>query len=343
MTEPGFKFSRLGAGGEENGSQEAELVPPADSSSNAMTTMMLGDGSGAMGSAKAVRRTTLLLMALVGVICLLSVVLSGLALSRVMSLEPEEKIWTFALGETHLNMHYIDGQTLEMDGFDVEIITSICNTAGKRCRIVTDDYTNCWKSQKGSPARGGDGLYGGWYDGCAGWSQTPERERAFSFTKPYTKAFQSVFYRLTDSSGSFDPSNLEGKKIGFLDGYSNDEHCLNKQQRVQGLPLQKEQIFHYLTASDAEAAMKNNEIDAIYSSKTISYPSSSMVEGRSFNCSSRGYSVMTRKDSHLRDWWNPAWEKIYSSTTYHLMCNTLELRHGKFPGLNSKDICLPYK
>lgn len=98
MADTGFKFSRLGGGGgddqggEGKGSQEAfagniESRPPGDSSTNPMMTMVLGNGQGARGSVKAVRRTTLLMMALVGVICLLAVVLSGLALSRVMSIE----------------------------------------------------------------------------------------------------------------------------------------------------------------------------------------------------------------------------------------------------------------
>lgn len=353
MADTGFKFSRLGGGGgddqggEGKGSQEAfagnvESRPPGDSSTNPMMTMVLGNGQGARGSVKAVRRTTLLMMALVGVICLLAVVLSGLALSRVMSIEIPEKTWTFALGQSNLVLHYIDGQTLQMDGFDVEMVQAVCHVAGKKCEIVTDQRTNCWTSQKGHPATGGEGLNGGWYDACAGWSQTPERRRAFAFTEPYTKPFPSAFFTLNASKSSFDTSDMQGKKIGFLDGYASDEHCLNRQDNIQGLPLKTEQIFHYLTPADAEAGLKSSEVHAIYTTKYVSMPKASPVKARSFNCSTRGLSVMTRKDSRLEDWWNPAWEQIFHSTYYHVLCQTLVIRHGRFPGLNVEDICLQF-
>ncbi|XP_071499383.1 uncharacterized protein [Diadema antillarum] len=346
-----FKFSRLDGGGDHGGdhggSREAFANDPEIQTTDIVVTSGDGRVRGNVGErgADRVRQTTLLLMALVGVICLLSIVVSALALSRVMSLAPEEKVWTFAVGSTYLNFHYIDDVwDDEVSGFDVDMVRTICSVANKKCRIVMDVDSNCWLSQKGEEARGGNGLMGGWYDACVGWAQTHERRRIFAFTEPYTKPIPSVFFVNTAQKNSFDPQDMAGKRIGFLEGYADDEHCLNRQSSadIQNLPLKMAQISHFSSLDDAAAALKNNTVDAIYTTQ-YTVISDGVVEAAnsgSYNCSTRGRSVMTRKDSGLEEWWNEAWTHTWETKYYNLMCQSLQIRHGGVDGLSPDKVCL---
>ncbi len=46
---------------------------------------------------------------------------------------------------------------------------------------------------------------------------------------------------------------------------------------------------------------------------------------------------MMRKDSLLKSWWDPAFDKLINSRTYREICNDIDdpLAHGKFIDLKS--------
>ena len=39
---------------------------------------------------------------------------------------------------------------------------------------------------------------------------------------------------------------------------------------------------------------------------------------------------MTRKDSLLKTWWDPAFNKLVNSRAYRNMCNDIDTVHGKY-------------
>ena len=59
----------------------------------------------------------------------------------------EEKTFLFALGGDLPPYDYLKDQKLR--GFTLDLIESVCLTAGKDCRVVYDPYENCWGSSRG--------------------------------------------------------------------------------------------------------------------------------------------------------------------------------------------------
>lgn len=54
---------------------------------------------------------------------------------------------------------------------------------------------------------------GKWYDACAGWMRTVDREQVFDFSVPYLHSEEAHFYVKTGNS-NFDIKNIGNKKIG---------------------------------------------------------------------------------------------------------------------------------
>ena len=60
-----------------------------------------------------------------------------------------------------------------------------------------------------------------------GWVGTFDRHRTFAFTDPYGNAETETLFVKKGSSVNW--RDLTGLKVGILDGYSSDEHCLARQ------------------------------------------------------------------------------------------------------------------
>ena len=53
-----------------------------------------------------------------------------------------------------------------------------------------------------------------WYDGCMSWASTPTRIQIFQFGLPFLKPPTSYFYTVKGRTGSFNPKDITGKKLG---------------------------------------------------------------------------------------------------------------------------------
>lgn len=256
----------------------------------------------------------------------------------------DDKIWMLQIGHFGSNTQYLDEASGTIRGYDVDVVNSVCQLAGKNCALVWDLYENCWDSQAGQRARGGDGLMGDWYDACIGWYHTLDRARTYSFSSPIEKGLKPVFF-VRRGTSSFSFPNFGGLKIGFLDGWWIDEHCLNRYS-VNGLDITDvNQVIHYQTEELAITAINAGEVDVLFMPNVaflVQHPDLRLAhEPPTDMCASGGPGVMTRKNQfELLTWFNAAFERLVSTSQYQDICDNLSEDHGGQPGPSAEEVCV---
>ncbi|XP_072023957.1 uncharacterized protein [Amphiura filiformis] len=254
----------------------------------------------------------------------------------------DDKVWMIHNGHSGYNVQYISEKTGRIEGFDVDIINAVCRIANKNCKLVADIWTNCWDTVTGETARGGTGLMSGWYDACGGYRVKPERQRTFAFSDPFTVSPHQSFATLPGNPRGFDWQDITGKTIGFFDGGSGDEHCLAKSEEIVGAVLPTENIRHCTTFEECYDLLVDETIDAFFSDATYVRGRTDVDEitNRLQACPVGGSAMMTRLDSKLIDWWNPAQAKLIASKEYHEICNDVKITHGHQAGYDPEDFCI---
>ncbi|XP_071810004.1 L-arginine-binding protein-like [Asterias amurensis] len=281
---------------------------------------------------------------LIGVVAAIALVFSAIALARPGTMtiaggqvqantgvaEGASKIWVFAIGHDGSRVEYIDELSGTVRGFHVDIVEAVCARANKNCRLMWDVYENCYRSKVGERPRPGVGLVSGWYDGCTGWFSTYERAVSVSFTKPFRKAIDNVFFVKRGNPGNFKTSDLTGKIIGFLDGAAANEFCIQRTQ-LPGSDLSADNIRHFTTRESIVQAVNGQEVDAVFSNTNIYNLDADLdvAPGDAIStCQGDGAGIMIRKDSRLADWWNPAFDQLKMSSEYQRICSEVAEKHG---------------
>ncbi|KAJ8049485.1 hypothetical protein HOLleu_02252 [Holothuria leucospilota] len=286
----------------------------------------------------------LLKYAVVGIfiVCLFLTVLAIILASacRACPYDSEsDKTWIFSVSLHGANVAYVDNRTGAIRGYNVDVINAVCKTAGKRCDVIWDIDANCWDSIQGKSARGGVGLLGGWYDGCAGWISTKARNRTFSFTKPYFKGpYETLWQEKSNATFGRASKDISGARVGFVDGWHTDEFCL--QELVEGFDTETSEYKHYGTIQELVEAVLQDKIDLAFCSDHPYLKQYLEPVLTSRNCAIEGPAVMHRKDSKLSNWWNPSLEKVLQSEEYQNICEDLKKAHGHMPGRDSSHVCL---
>ncbi|XP_072019122.1 uncharacterized protein [Amphiura filiformis] len=243
-----------------------------------------------------------------------------------------EEVWLLHIDVDGSNFEYFDPVKGVINGHNIDIINAVCRKANKNCRIVFDSYSRCW-----SGGLGAEGLMSGWYHACTGWRITSDRELVFKFTDPFQVRSPAVLVAGSGSSGQFDVS---GKKIGFVQGWSTNAGCLNRNDEgIQGLPLNSDQAVEYPTLERLEAALTSGEVDAVFIGAEATFVSRNNIVSEDLFCSKEGGAMMMRKDTFLDKWWNPAWRALLASQEYQDLCRDIAIAHGDRPGLSREMIC----
>ncbi|XP_072014041.1 uncharacterized protein [Amphiura filiformis] len=251
------------------------------------------------------------------------------------------EVWRFARSHYNNRAEYLDEEAARIRGYNTDVVEAVCRIAGKNCFFVQDPYSHCWESPHGYDARGGIGLHGDYYEACVGWFVTKDRRRVFDFTDAFQKNVYSHFVVKTGNPNNFQYDDLTGSKIGFLESWAADEHCVNLLSDVSGLPLDESQIHYYLTQTELEAAVNADEIDAAFVTDDLAIAGNLEKNGPDIDsCLVDGVAVMVRKGSTLPSWFNPAFKKLVSTPEYEQICDDVETVHGNIPGPDKEDICL---
>ena len=146
-------------------------------------------------------------------------------------------------------MGYIDTQTGELIGFDVDLATEVCNRLGIELQLQPIDWDN-----KTSELNNGnvDCLWNG-------FSKTEEREQEFNLSSAYMKNNQIILVKSDSDYHSLD--DLAGKIVG-VQADSSAEDALNSEEAKEFKDSLQEivQIGDY---SKAVLEIQNGTIDAI--------------------------------------------------------------------------------
>ncbi|XP_033641184.1 uncharacterized protein LOC117301362 [Asterias rubens] len=257
-----------------------------------------------------------------------------------------ERVWTFAIGDYGSRLEYIDSNSGEVKGYNVDVVNAVCRIADKNCKLIWDLYDRCWQSRAGSSPQAGIGLLGNWYDACTAWSATYERARTFAFTNELSKQHLAVFMvKMGTDANAFNWRDLTGKKIGFLQAYVEDENCLKRYPEITGATLPKEQIFYYETQQALLSAVNNDLVDAVFLNQFLEVTANlQLVSEKLDKCAISGMAIMTRKDNPLASWWNPAFKTLIASPEYRQICLGLEdvNVHGNIPGPLVEQQCVGF-
>lgn len=238
------------------------------------------------------------------------------------------RIFTIATGHDWGAHNYFDKEGY-ITGFSKELVEAVCEAAGIDCRTVWDKWTNCWDSTAGEHSMGGRGLLDGWYDGCMGWAKAVNRMQTFAFGTAYLRLTPSHFY--VKKGSSFDPTDIRGKKIGFMDGWAYDEKCIARQKDILGNELPVDKIVHYLQVQDAIDSLLNGTVDALSGDDTVYKQWLNQIESKgSYQCLLGGNTMMTRKDNDFLRYWNAGFAKIQSSGQFTKMCDDAATKHADY-------------
>ncbi|XP_013394304.1 uncharacterized protein LOC106161819 [Lingula anatina] len=224
----------------------------------------------------------------------------------------DDKVWLFASGDGPNFAEYVKDSVLK--GFNVDIVEKVCGIAGKKCKVVLDEYSECVVSNSAGNNRPGRGLSAGWFDACISWGLTTYRNNFFNVTKPFYPSLLGIFAH----PDSPDFNSLDGKKIAFVKGWYSSPDCLKSQGETG---------FVTMWATDAAAArtmVMDRTADGFYYSynpydtfidglKKLSVASDATV------CAS-GTGILVKKDSPLPIWWNKAFKNFQASGGYRALC-----------------------
>ncbi|XP_072036323.1 uncharacterized protein [Amphiura filiformis] len=229
---------------------------------------------------------------------------------------------------------YRSEETGQVEGFIPDFVNAVCRIANKNCKLVVAPWSDCWNSEAG-----GRGLMAGWFDACSGYRVTPERQRTFAFSDQFTTSPPQAFATLPGNPKELNWQNITGKTIGFFDGHSADEHCLAKAEGIVGAVLPAENVRHCIDEQCYDW-LKAETVDALFAETTAFRGRPDVAEFTLQACPVGGGAIMTRYDSILIDWWNPAQAKLLASKEYHEICNDVKVTHGHQPGLDPEDFCI---
>jgi L-cystine transport system substrate-binding protein len=166
-----------------------------------------------------------------------------------------------AVEGTYPPFNFKDKQTGELTGFDVDVAKLLAAKLGVKPEFVTTEWSGILA-----------GLAAGKYDVISNQvGITPEREKAFDFSDPYTISAAQLIVRKDEQRKFGNLEDLKGKKVGVGQG-SNYEQ---KAKAVPGIEVKSypgaPEYLQDLSAGRIDAAL-NDSLMVSYLLKTSTLP-----------------------------------------------------------------------
>ncbi|XP_070544308.1 arginine-binding periplasmic protein-like [Ptychodera flava] len=255
-------------------------------------------------------------------------------ISEIKRRKEEARIYTF---QTTLlcdcAMEYVDDDG-KLAGFFIDLVHAVCEAAKKQCRIMYDASSNCYTHHVGEHSRIGPGLLGKNYDACLGWMETEERGHSVGFTDAFwDDGNEAHFYVKAGNPKGFDPDHVEGKSIGFVDGWVSDKSCLQHHYGQESVAASLKPHTEYISDSDKLFEQLEDEtLDSIFVIGAIArHAEEHGFErvGGVIHCGTGLYHAITRKDSHLPEWFDETLAEMKENGQYYSVCHKAVQLHGK--------------
>lgn len=238
----------------------------------------------------------------------------------------DEKSYTFQVGDDFGPFEYI-GTDGKVHGWNIDVFFAVCKQAKKRCYYILDQYDRCWTT-KGVVESPGIGLLARWYIGCIGLFPTQRRQNSFNFTTPYTRNVKAAIHQRAGETIE-NPTNLKGKKIGFVTGWAPNKDCLSRQSAFTHNHAGEYTPITFGDHIQLVAALKSKQVDLILTMKeAVKADKEIAAITPDFHCTKGGLSVMTHYGSELLDWWNPAFQQLQQNGQYTKLCEEGKKKHG---------------
>lgn len=237
-----------------------------------------------------------------------------------------EKVWLFAVDGRKKPYSFFD-QNGNLVGFDIDVISRVCAIAGKQCKMVLAEFTECTFSNR-EITYPGRGLMAGWFDACPGYVISVDRQSAFDFTDPYLGT-DATFTVAPGNPAGFNPDTSDFSQFTFahLTGAVTNQKCLDR------LNKSPKDIIVAANLPDAKGLLLNRTADVLFSPRH-------KIDGlevlpQRVHCDAGGAGVMLKRGSSLMQWWNPAFQTLKQSGEYQALCYLSVVKY------NASVQCLP--
>lgn len=239
----------------------------------------------------------------------LAIVFSVLSIAGLSASQAQETPIKVAVEGIFPPFNYMDSNN-ELQGFDVEIAKSLCETAQLKCAFVVQDWDGMIPN-----------LLAGKYDTIiSSMSMSSERKQKVAFTARYYDSPSVFIVQKTSPLKKMQASDLMGKKLGVTSSTAQSSFASEHYSDVERVV--------YPSSPDLYKALENNEVDVILEDKLAIYDWLTNTKAGSC-CEFRGEDVKDAKyfgegagiavrpdDNDLLRQLNHALEKIQADGTY---------------------------
>lgn len=213
----------------------------------------------------------------------------------------EKDVYTVATDNGYVPFEYIDEESGELVGFDIDLINAVADEAGVEIEFETLDFD-------GIVAGVGSGRFDA---AIAGMTITEERKESIDFTQPYYEAGLI----LAVAEGNDDIKSIEdtkGKTVATRTGSTSQEYLTeNTEADIEAFPGIIE-AYQNVLAGRADAVL--------YDLPNVEFYSETEAEGKlktvGEKLTGEDYGIAFPKDSELRDQFDDALTALKENGTY---------------------------
>jgi len=216
--------------------------------------------------------------------------------------ESDEKVYTVATDNAYVPFEYLDEDTGELVGFDIDLITALAEEAGIEIEIETLEFSGIVA-----------GLGSGKFDiGIAGMTITEERKENIDFTQPYYEAglILAVTEEMEDEIQSID--DVDGKVIATRQGSTSQEYLEENTDAVPEAFPEIVEAYQNVLAGRADAVLYDLPNVLYYSEKEAGGELITVGE----KLTGEDYGIGFPKGSEIRDEIDDALTTLKENGTY---------------------------
>ena len=237
-------------------------------------------------------------------------IIFGLGTALAQTTEPVAKpVIRIAMEGAYPPFNFIDQSTSELQGFEVDLLKSVCEAMEAECVLVQHEWDGIIR-----------GLINREYDAVMSSMEiTEKRQKRIAFSDPYYR-IPAVFIGSKETpSGEVTPKAMAGKKIGTTE---RSDHAAYLKEHYT-----RSEIVLYAKADEANLDLLVGRVDAVFGDELLL---STFLQSREGDCCHvlgdapaepayrrESYGIGLRKeDQDLRERFNRAIARVKADGTY---------------------------
>ncbi|MFG6118769.1 glutamine ABC transporter substrate-binding protein [Thalassobacillus sp. B23F22_16] len=235
-----------------------------------------------------------------GYLFILTIVLSVLLLAGCNTGDATEK-YTVATDNNFVPFEFLNEETGEMEGFDIDLIKAVADEAGFEVEIESMKFDGVVS-----------GMQSGRFDiGIAGMTITEERKETIDFSDPYYDAGLMIAVN-KDNEDIQSEDDLAGKKVGTRSGTTSEEYIKSNHPDAE--------LVTFPGIVEAYMDLESGRLDAVmYDVPNVQYyvaNDSAKLKTVGDILQGEQYGIAFPKDSELVEDVNKALETLIENGTY---------------------------